>query len=128
MYRLIFFFISFLLFSTKSSAQYYEFGIGLGSTLYYGDLNAPDLSTNLGNSKFGGQLILRYVAKKNIVIRANLTLGKLSGDDRKSELEFQKIRNLRFTSLVVEGALLGEYYILGMIPKPVLSCFRPILL
>ena len=77
MYRLIFFFISVLLFSTKSSAQYYEFGIGLGSTLYYGDLSAPDLSTNLGNSEFAGQLILRYIAKKNIVIRDTLTLGKI---------------------------------------------------
>ena len=125
MYKFIFFFIPILLFSTKSSSQYCEFGIGLGSTLYYGDLNAPDLSTNLGNSEFAGQLILRYVAKKNIVIRANLTLGKLSGDDRKSELEFQKIRNLRFTSLVVEGALLGEYYIFGYDTKASSQLFSP---
>ena len=125
MYKFIFFFIPILLFSTKSSSQYCEFGIGLGSTLYYGDLNAPDLSTNLGNSEFGGQLILRYIAKKNMVIRANLTLGKLSGDDRKSELEFQKIRNLRFTSLVVEGALLGEYYIFGYDAKASSQLFSP---
>ena len=125
MYKFIFFFIPILLFSTKSSSQYCEFGIGLGSTLYYGDLNAPDLSTNLGNSEFAGQLILRYIAKKNIVIRANLTLGKLSGDDRKSELEFQKIRNLRFTSLVVEGALLGEYYIFGYDTKASSQLFSP---
>ena len=125
MYKFIFFFIPILLFSTKSSSQYCEFGIGLGSTLYYGDLNDPDLSTNLGNSEFGGQLILRYIAKKNMVIRANLTLGKLSGDDRKSELEFQKIRNLRFTSLVVEGALLGEYYIFGYDTKASSQLFSP---
>ena len=125
MYKFIFFFIPILLFSTKSSSQYCEFGIGLGSTLYYGDLNAPDISTNLGNSEFGGQLILRYIAKKNMVIRANLTLGKLSGDDRKSELEFQKIRNLRFTSLVVEGALLGEYYIFGYDTKASSQLFSP---
>ena len=125
MYKFIFFFIPILLFSTKSSSQYCEFGIGLGSKLYYGDLNAPDLSTNLGNSEFGGQLILRYIAKKNMVIRANLTLGKLSGDDRKSELEFQKIRNLRFTSLVVEGALLGEYYIFGYDTKASSQLFSP---
>ena len=93
MYRLISLWITFVLVSTTSSAQYYEFGIGLGSTLYNGDLNAPHLSTNLSNAEFGGQLILRYIAKKNMVIRANLTLGKLSGDDRKSELELQKIRN-----------------------------------
>jgi hypothetical protein len=60
-----------------------------------------------------------------MVIRANLTLGKLSGDDRKSELEFQKIRNLRFTSLVVEGALLGEYYIFGYDTKASSQLFSP---
>jgi len=125
MYRLISLWITFVLVSTTSSAQYYEFGIGLGSTLYNGDLNAPHLSTNLSNAEFGGQLILRYIAKKNVVIRANLTLGKLSGDDRKSELEFQKIRNLRFTSLVVEGALLGEYYIFGYDAKASSQLFSP---
>ena len=125
MYRLIFLFISFILFSTTNSAQYYEFGGGLGSTLYYGDLNAPELSTNLSNAEFGGQLILRYIANKNMAIRANLTLGKLSGDDRKSELEFQQIRNLRFTSILVEGVLLGEYYIFGYDAKAGTQLFSP---
>lgn len=127
MYRLIFLFVTFILLSTASSAQYYEFGGGLGSTLYYGDLNAPDLSTNLGNAEFGGQLMLRYIADKNMAIRANLTLGKLSGDDRKSELEFQKIRNLRFTSIMVEGVLLGEYYIFGYDAEAGTQLFSPYL-
>ena len=125
MFRLISLWITFVLVSTTSSAQYYEFGIGLGSTLYNGDLNAPHLSTNLSNAEFGGQLILKYIAKKNVVIRANLTLGKLSGDDRKSELEFQKIRNLRFTSFMAEGALLGEYYIFGYDAKASSQIFSP---
>ena len=125
MYRLIFLFVTFILLSFNSSAQYYEFGGGLGATLYYGDLNAPDLNTNLGNSKFGGQLMLRYIATKNIAVRANLTLGKLSGDDRRSDLEFQKIRNLRFSSLMVESALLGEYYFFGYDAKTGTQLFSP---
>ena len=125
MYRLISLFITFLLFYSTSSAQYYEFGGGIGSTLYYGDLNAPELSTNLSNAELGGQLMLRYISNKNIAVRANLTLGKLSGDDRKSTLEFQKIRNLRFTSIMVEGALLGEYYIFGYDAKAGTQLFSP---
>ena len=77
------------------------------------------------DERFGGQLILKYIAKKNVVIRANLTLGKLSGDDRKSELEFQKIRNMRFTSFMAEGALLGEYYIFGYDAKASSQIFSP---
>lgn len=126
MYRFFYLFVTFILLSSNtSSAQYYEFGVGLGSTLYYGDLNAPDLSTNLSNAEFGGQLMLRYIANKNIAFRANLTFGKLSGDDRKSRLEFQKIRNLRFTSILLEGALLGEYYFFGYNAKAGTQIFSP---
>ena len=128
MYRFFYLFVAFILFSPNtSSAQYYEFGVGLGATLYYGDLNAPDLSTNLTNAEFGGQLMLRYVANKNIALRANLTIGKLSGDDRNSRLEFQKIRNLRFTSLIVEGALMAEYYVFGYDAKAGTQLFSPYL-
>ncbi len=125
MYRLIFLFVTFFTLSFNSSAQYYEFGGGLGATLYYGDLNAPDLSTNLSNSQFSGQLMLRYVANKNIAFRANLTIGKLLGDDRKSRLEFQQIRNLRFTSILIEGALMGEYYLFGYDAKAGTQMFSP---
>jgi len=114
-----------LLLPFTSSAQYYEFGGGLGATLYYGDLNAPDLSTNLTNAEFGGQLLLRYLPNKYMGIRANLTLGKFSGDDRNSRLEFQKIRNLRFSSILVEGALMGEYYVFGYDAKAGTQIFSP---
>ena len=128
MYRLFYLFVAFFLLSPfTSSAQYYEFGGGLGSSLYYGDLNAPDLSTNLSNAEFAGQIMLRYVAHKNIALRGNLTIGKLSGDDRKSRLDFQKLRNLRFTSILVEGALLGEYYIFGYDAKAGTQLFSPYL-
>ncbi len=125
MYRLTFLFLAFVLSSNSSSAQYYEFGGGIGATLYYGDLNAPDLSTNIGNSELGGQIMLRYVATKNIALRANLMIGKLSGDDRNSDQEFQQLRNLRFTSILVEGALLGEYYFFGYDAEAGTQLFSP---
>lgn len=126
MYRLFYLFVAFILFTPRTSeAQYYEFGVGVGSTLYWGDLNAPDLSTNLSNAELGGQLILRYLPNKNIGLRANLTIGKFSGDDRNSRLEFQQIRNLRFTSIMVEGALMGEYYLFGYDAKEGTQLFSP---
>lgn len=126
MYRLYYLIVAFILISPlRSSAQYYEFGGGLGYTLYYGDLNAPDLSTNLTNAKFGGQLFLRYLPNKYLGFRTNLTLGKFSGDDRNSRLEFQKIRNLRFESILIEGALMGEYYVFGYDAKAGTQLFSP---
>lgn len=126
MYRLYYLLVAFILISPlRSSAQYYEFGGGLGYSLYYGDLNAPDLSTNLSNAKFGGQLFLRYLPNKFLGFRTNLTIGKLSGDDRNSRLEFQKIRNLRFESILVEGALLGEFYVFGYDAKAGTQIFSP---
>ena len=126
MYRLFYFFVAFILFlPTTTSAQYYEFGGGLGSTLYYGDLNAPDLSTNLSNAEFAGQLMLRYLPNKYLGYRANLTIGKFSGDDRNSKLDFQKLRNLRFTSIMVEGAVMGEFYVFGYDAKAGTQLFSP---
>lgn len=126
MYRLYYLLVAFILLSPlRSSAQYYEFGGGIGYTLYYGDLNAPDLSTNLSNAKFGGQLMLRYLPNKFIGVRANFAMGKFSGDDRNSRLEFQKIRNLRFESIMIEGALLGEFYVFGYDAKAGTQIFSP---
>jgi len=114
MYRIFYLIVIFVFLApSKSDAQYYEFGVGVGASVYWGDLNAPDLSTNLNNADLAGQLLLRYLPSEYIGFRANLTIGKLSGDDRNSRLEFQQIRNLRFTSLIIESALLGEYYLFG---------------
>lgn len=128
MHRLFFLTIAFIFFTPRTSnAQYYEFGVGVGSAVYWGDLNAPDFSTNISKSEWASQIILRYIANKNLSYRANLTIGKLSGDDRNSSLEFQKIRNLRFTSVILESAAMVEYFVFDYDAKMGTQLFSPYL-
>lgn len=96
------------------NAQYLEFGMGFGQAVYWGDLNAPDFSTNLSNWKFGGQIYVRYNHSRNLSFKTNLLFAKIAGDDRKSPLDWQKLRNLRFESTIFEGSVMGEYYIFGI--------------
>jgi hypothetical protein len=105
----------FLLFSPAiSQAQYLEYGLGLGQSVYWGDLNTPEFSTNLSNRKWAGQAFIRYSHTQNLSFKVNLMYGKLYGDDRKSNVDWQQLRNLRFESHIVEASLLGEYYIFGI--------------
>ena len=97
-----------------SQAQYLEYGLGLGQSVYWGDLNTPEFSTNLSNRKWATQAFLRYNHTEHLSFKVNLLYGKLSGDDRKSNLDWQQLRNLRFESHLVEASFLGEYYLFGI--------------
>jgi len=76
---LIFFILASLQF--PSAAQRYEFGAGIGSLIYKGDLN-PQL--NLLLSKPGIQLLARYNFSMAVVGRFNFMYGGLVGDGSKS--------------------------------------------
>lgn len=114
-----------ILITKLSVAQYYEAGVGIGLSLYYGDLNAPDLSTNLTNSRFAIQGFARYLPHANYGVRANLMIGRLYGDDNKSKEQFQKTRNLRFHSILVEASVMGEYYLFGYDAREGTQLFSP---
>ncbi len=93
--------------------QLMEYGLGLGGSVYWGDMNAPDFGTNLGNTNFALQGVLKFNFNKSFAAKANLLYGKLSGDDNRSFLEWQKQRNLNFTSPIFEFSVLGEWHIFG---------------
>lgn len=97
-----------------SIAQYTEVGVGLGQSVYWGDLNAPTFNTNLQNARLAGQAYLRYNHTQNLGFRAGLMLAQLAGDDRNSSAEWQQERNLRFTSVLFELSLHAEYYLFGI--------------
>jgi opacity protein-like surface antigen len=98
---------------TKTNAQYLEYGLGLGTSVYWGDLNAPDFGTNIGNTGFAVQGMAKLNFSKYVAVKANLLYGKLSGDDSRSFLDWQKQRNLNFTSSLAELSVLGELHIFG---------------
>lgn len=94
-------------------AQYLEYGLGVGGAVYWGDLNAPDFGTNIGNTNLAVQGVAKLNFSRYFAAKANLLYGKLSGDDNRSFQEWQKQRNLSFTSSLVELAVLGEFHVFG---------------
>lgn len=103
-----------LMMPSMGHTQYTEVGLGLGQSVYWGDLNAPTFNTNLQNASLAGQLYLRYNHTPQLSFRAGLMLASLKGDDRNSPVEWQQERNLRFTNLVTELSFHAEYYLFGI--------------
>ena len=89
---LLIFIISFFGISTAKS-QYLEYGLGIGGSVYWGDLNAPDFGANISNMNFAVQAMAKLNFSKYIAVKGNLLYGKLSGDDANSFVEWQKQRN-----------------------------------
>lgn len=102
-----------LLGASKSDAQYLEYGLGAGMSVYWGDLNTPDFGTNIGNSNFAFQGMAKLNFTKYLAIKANILYGKLSGDDSRSFIEWQQQRNLNFTTTLTEFSILGEFHFFG---------------
>jgi len=97
----------------KSDAQYLEYGVGIGTSVYWGDLNAPDFGTNIGNTNLAVQGMAKLNFSRYIAVKANLLYGTLTGDDSRSFLNWQKQRNLNFKSSLLEFSVLGEFHVFG---------------
>lgn len=98
---------------SNAKSQYLEYGLGVGGSVYWGDMNAPDFGSNISNLNFAVQAVVKLNFSKYIAVRGNLLYGKLSGDDANSYLVWQKQRNLDFNSTLIELAILGEYHLFG---------------
>lgn len=94
-------------------SQYLEYGFGIGGSVYWGDLNAPDFGSNLSNTNLAVQAVAKLNFSEYFAFKTNLLYGKLSGDDGNSFQEWQKQRNLDFHSTLVEFSVLGEYHLFG---------------
>ena len=110
-FYLIFFILINLTFTLN--AQSVDFGIGIGGSAYWGDLNAPSLGTNLGNTNIALQGTARLNLNNYLAGRVNLLYGQLKGDDQRSTEEFQKQRNLDFHSHLFELSVMGELHVFG---------------
>jgi hypothetical protein len=115
------------LFPVFLTGQNIEIGVGLGAVNYWGDLNAPSFSKNLTNARFGVQINGRIIYTKHLAGRLNVLIGGLEGDDSKSDLDWQQLRNLSFKSNLFELSLIGEYYPFGNSQKVSESLLSPFL-
>jgi hypothetical protein len=94
----------------NSYAQKSEMGIITGGSYYYGDI----INTlELGTIKFGGSLFMRYHLSPRLAIRSNLSYAKLgASDSHANSTDWQKYRNLSFTTNIIELSGVAEYNLL----------------
>ena len=99
------------------SAQTYpwEFGGGVYITAYQGDLHTPEFNFGRYNPRQAVALHLRRNVSNVFIIRFNALVGQLAGDDSSfDEPAWRKVRDISFTSPLIEFTALGELYPFGM--------------
>jgi len=83
-----------------------EYGIMLGASQYFGDLN-PDYGFKY--IRPAGGLFVRQYLNPYISLRGSVNYTKIGYDDRLSSNAFQKQRNLSFRSDIVEATVMAEF-------------------
>jgi len=114
-------FVSILVFMAfcKVQSQYSELGICLGLSTYWGDLNRPSIINNyVYNSGLAIQGSYRYMQGHYLGVRVAGTFGRLRGADFRSDVDWQRVRNLDFKSHLLELAVTGEFYPFGFNTTP----------
>jgi len=87
-------------------AQYtHELGLLMGLSNYQGDL--PEPHVELIESQLAGGIYYKYHFNAYWNIRTNFFIGQISGDDRWAE--DRSFRKFKFTSQIIEWAVLGEW-------------------
>lgn len=93
-------------------SQSLDLGVGIGGVLYNGDLNTAQFGKNLSNANVAIQVNASYTLTDYVSLRGGVLYGTLSGTDSKATREWQRERNLNFTSSLLETSFIGEVHIL----------------
>lgn len=102
----VFFFTGLLVASTVSlCAQKNDLGVTGGVMYYMGDLN-PAKHFRFPSPAVG--FLYRHNFDHHFSVRGNVVLGRIWADDAKSKNGYQKTRNLRFQSDLIEVSVQGE--------------------
>jgi len=105
----------------------WDFGGALGITSYQGDLDALKVNAGFREINYAASAYLRRNLSNHFAMRANLLAGKLAGDDSNfAEPEWRVRRGISFESPLIEFAMLGEIYPLGMYPRKSMKIRRAI--
>ncbi|MEM6735739.1 MAG: DUF6089 family protein [Bacteroidota bacterium] len=102
------FFLTFLIYSALSSAQFMEFGGGLGSMNYSGDLVR---GYSFSTSSIAGTVFYRMNFSEILTIKLGLTIGSLRGSETPIDA-FAIERDHSFNSNLVELSSVFEYHFL----------------
>ncbi len=109
-YRKVFsvflFTVSFILCSSFSQAQDLEFGFGVGTTNYTGDISP---SYRLENNRPAGELFVRLNPNPTFSFRFGGMIGVIRADQTESEDPFYKRRAAKFNGTIYEASARMEY-------------------
>ena len=103
----------------------YEVGGWLGSSSYHGDLN-PDI--NFGSPGFSAGIIGRYNFNTRICFKTSLNYGFVKANDANSDNNFNRNRNLRFQSHLIDISPVFEFNFLEYVHGSRSKYFTPYLL
>jgi hypothetical protein len=94
----------------KASAQEFfqskEYGVLLGASTYFGDLN-PNYGTKY--IRPAGGVFMRYHFNPYIALRGAINYTKIGYDDKFTSNPFQQQRNLSFRSDILEANVMAEF-------------------
>lgn len=107
--------------------QSYEAGLMFGGSAYQGDLSPQAVNLSTGKIHPSLDLFFRYNINKYLSAKANISYGRLSGDDAVSKDEGRRSRNLNFESKLFEFGLTGELNIFGFQPEGLQRRYSPYL-
>ena len=105
--KVLFLFLILFLFFNKSKAQHTEIGVLFGASYYIGELNPSNPFINKINPAIG--VLYRKNLNKRYALRYGLNYGLLAADDSYNKTEWNKIRNLSFSTSMLEVSGLLEF-------------------
>lgn len=105
--KVLFLFFVLFLFLNKSKAQHSEIGVLLGTSYYLGELNPGTPFVNKMNPAIG--VLYRKNLNKRYALRYGLNFGLLAAEDKLNNAEWNSIRNLSFSTSVLEASVLLEF-------------------
>lgn len=99
---------------TQVNAQNLEAGFFLGASNYQGDLQPTHFLFGESKVAYGG--FVKYPVLEYLNLRASITKGTISGNDRNSSLSSgRQTRNLNFRSDILDFGLQAEFHPLTLI-------------
>lgn len=103
-------FFSLLCFPALLQAQFLEFGGGLGSMYYTGDLTS---SVDLSQTSLAATGVYRMNLSPIVSFKFALTAGKISGNDNKPKDALATERKFNFSHNILEFSSVFEYHFLS---------------
>lgn len=100
-----------------SNAQFFEVGLGIGGSVYYGDLSPDEAMDNFKLVRPNLGVFATHHFNERFGVQLGIQNFTLVGDDKINSRIDLKNRNLSFKSNVWEIALKGEFYLLSFDPQ-----------